>query len=88
MTARREPIASDSPEAHAYTEAQVDRLIRRLQERGSSSGLLWGSARTNGTANGRVLVNFGNAPVSTLLNLLNLLNLPTDAEAKGSPCES
>ncbi|TQF04239.1 hypothetical protein E6W39_20920 [Kitasatospora acidiphila] len=72
-------------EASDHTEAQVDVLIRQLQERGARLGLLWGSARTNGTVNGHILVNFGNAPVSTLLNLLALI---TNAEAKGSPWES
>ncbi|MDH6141594.1 ADP-heptose:LPS heptosyltransferase [Kitasatospora sp. GP30] len=84
MIARRGPIAPSDPATHEYTEAQITELIRQLQERGNRLGLLWGSARTNGTVNGHVLVNFGNAPVSTLLNLLALI---TNAEAKGSPWE-
>jgi hypothetical protein len=44
-------------------------------------GLRWGSARTNGLVDGHVLVDFGNAPVSTLLNLLDLLK---HAEGSGT----
>jgi hypothetical protein len=60
--------------ASEHTEAQVTELIRELQRKGAELGLFWGSARTNGTVNGHVLVNFGNAPVSTLLNLLALID--------------
>jgi hypothetical protein len=56
------------------TEAQVAELISELHQKGAEFGLLWGSARTNGTANDHVLINFGNAPVSTLLNLLALID--------------
>jgi hypothetical protein len=79
VSARREPLAPADPAMRDYDEAQVDGLIRELQERGGQFGLLWGSARTNGVVDGHVLVNFGNAPVSTLLNLLELLK-----EAAGS----
>jgi hypothetical protein len=72
--ARRPPIASADPGARDYTEAQATELIRELQDKGTELGLLWGSARTNGTVNGHVLVNFGNAPVSTLLNLLAVID--------------
>ncbi|MDH6144528.1 hypothetical protein P3T35_006571 [Kitasatospora sp. GP30] len=71
--ARPAPIAPADPGMRDYTEAQVTELISELQECGGPLGLLWGSARTSGTVDGHVLVNFGNAPVSTLLNLLNLI---------------
>ncbi|GAA1987214.1 hypothetical protein [Kitasatospora viridis] len=67
------PIAPDDPATRDYTDAQVTDLIRELQDKGTKFGLLWGSARTNGTVNGHTLVNFGNAPVSTVLNLLALI---------------
>ncbi|TQF02638.1 hypothetical protein E6W39_10665 [Kitasatospora acidiphila] len=79
--ARPRPIAPDGPGMRDYTEARVTELIRELQEHGRPLGLLWGSARTSGTVDGHVLVNFGNAPVSTLLNLLNLVQ---EAERSGS----
>jgi hypothetical protein len=60
-----------------YTEPQVTALIRELHERGRHFGILWGSARTNGEVDGHLLIDFGNATVSTLLNLLHLLR---DAE--------
>jgi hypothetical protein len=85
VTARRAPVAASDPATLEYTDVQITELIRQLQERGSRLGLLWGSARTNGTVNGHVLVNFGNAPVSTLLNLLALID---EAATKGSPWES
>ncbi|MFF7637230.1 hypothetical protein ACFZB9_29385 [Kitasatospora sp. NPDC008050] len=71
--ARRAPIAPADPRTCDYDDAQVTELITELQQRGGQFGLLWGSARTNGTVDGHVLVNFGNAPVSTLLNLLHLM---------------
>ncbi|GAA1991030.1 hypothetical protein [Kitasatospora viridis] len=67
------PIAPDDPTTLTHTDAQLTDLIRELQDQGAKFGLLWGSARTNGTVNGHALVNFGNAPVSTLINLLALL---------------
>ncbi|WP_035847171.1 hypothetical protein [Kitasatospora azatica] len=67
------PIAPTDPAMREYTDAQVTELIRELQQRGAKLGLRWGSARTNGTVDGHVLVKFGNAPVSTLLNLLDLV---------------
>ncbi|GAB2724632.1 integrase zinc binding domain-containing protein [Kitasatospora kifunensis] len=78
MSPRREPIAPAGPRMRDYTESQVTMLIRELHELGGHFGILWGSARTNGEVDGHILVDFGNAPVSTLLNLLHLLR---DAEA-------
>ncbi|WP_406204512.1 hypothetical protein OH807_28960 [Kitasatospora sp. NBC_01560] len=74
MSARRAPIAPDDPGMREYTDAQVTALLRELHTRGSQFGIRWGSATTvNGTVDGRLLVDFGNAPVATLLNLLHLL---------------
>ncbi|MGW4893038.1 hypothetical protein ACWEQL_12365 [Kitasatospora sp. NPDC004240] len=71
---RREPIAPDDPRMRDYTDAQVTVLLRELHERGRPFGLRWGSATTvNGAVDGRLLVDFGNAPLATLLNLLHLL---------------
>ncbi|MFJ4794181.1 hypothetical protein [Kitasatospora purpeofusca] len=57
-----------------YTEPEVTALLRELHERGRPLGLRWGSAAVaEPTIDGRLLVDFGEAPVSTLLNLLTLL---------------
>ncbi|MBV6701731.1 hypothetical protein [Kitasatospora aureofaciens] len=78
MSTARDPIAPDDPRMRDYTGPQVTALLRELRKRGRPYGLLWGSASaTETTLDGRLLVDFGNAPVSTLLNLLHLLR---DAE--------
>ncbi|GAA1965825.1 hypothetical protein [Kitasatospora viridis] len=77
----REPITPSDPTTRDYTDTQLTDLITQLHQRGQALGLLWGSARTNGTVNGHTLINFGNAPVSTLLNLLTLIE-------EASPWES
>ncbi|MFG3051058.1 hypothetical protein ACGFZP_08910 [Kitasatospora sp. NPDC048239] len=70
----REPIAPDDPRMRDYTDAQITTLLGELHTRGSALGIRWGSATTvNGTVDGRILIDFGNAPVATLLNLLHLL---------------
>ncbi|WP_146259157.1 ATP-binding protein [Streptomyces tateyamensis] len=80
--ARREPFAPTDPALLDYTDAQIAGLIRELQQRGEKFGLRWGSARTNGgSVDGHALVKFGNAPVSTLLNLLALVG---QAEGNGT----
>ncbi|WP_369183890.1 hypothetical protein [Streptomyces sp. Y1] len=57
-----------------YTEAHITSLLGELNRRGMPYGLLWGSASPGETTlDGRILVDFGNAPISTLLNLLHLL---------------
>jgi hypothetical protein len=57
-----------------YTQAQITTLLGELHRRGLPYGLLWGSASAGETTlDGRILIDFGNAPVSTLLNLLHLL---------------
>ncbi|MFJ2777387.1 hypothetical protein [Kitasatospora sp. NPDC087315] len=86
MNARHQPLAPDDPRMRDYTDAQVTALLGELRERGRLHGILWGSATThNGTVDGRVLIDFGNAPVSTLLNLLHLLR---EAGRGGDPWES
>ncbi|MGA5820551.1 hypothetical protein ACPC54_22115 [Kitasatospora sp. NPDC094028] len=53
---------------------QITALLGELHRRGLPYGLLWGSAAPGEkTFDGCTLVNFGNAPISTLLNLLHLL---------------
>ncbi|MEU4585783.1 hypothetical protein AB0F92_27455 [Kitasatospora aureofaciens] len=72
------------PRVRYYTEAQIKTLIIEVHERGLKFGLVWPSATTDTTLDGRVLVRFNTAPVTTLLNLLNLL---LGAE-RGDPCDS
>ncbi|MER7850115.1 hypothetical protein ABTZ03_39980 [Kitasatospora sp. NPDC096077] len=70
----RDPITPDDPRMRDYTKPQITTLLGELHRRGLPYGLLWGSAGTpEATLDGRILVDFGNAPVSTLVNLLHLL---------------
>ncbi|MER6400207.1 hypothetical protein ABT263_29830 [Kitasatospora sp. NPDC001603] len=83
--ARRTPIAPDDPRMRDYTHAQITTLLGELHTRGARFGIQWGPATTvGGTVDGRILVDFGNAPVATLLNLLHLLR---DTE-RNEPWES
>ncbi|MEV6979004.1 hypothetical protein [Kitasatospora sp. NPDC093806] len=73
-SARREPIAPDDPSLRTYTEPEVTALLGELHYYGSRFGIQWGSAAvTETTLDGRPLVDFGSASLSTLLNLLHLL---------------
>nr|BEK67616.1 hypothetical protein KPHV_48430 [Kitasatospora purpeofusca] len=68
------PIDPHDPYLRTYTEPEVTALLHELHERGRPLGLRWGSAAVaEPTIDGRLLVDFGEAPVSTLLNLLTLL---------------
>ncbi|MFJ8436853.1 hypothetical protein ACIQ9P_36725 [Kitasatospora sp. NPDC094019] len=68
------PIGPHDKILRTCTEPEVTALLRELHERGKPLGLRWGSAHVNGrTIDGRLLVNFGDAPVSTLFNLLELM---------------
>ncbi|WP_328956519.1 hypothetical protein [Kitasatospora purpeofusca] len=68
------PLESHDPYLRTYTEPEVTSLLRELHERGKPFGILWGSAAVNGgTIDGRLLVDFGDTSVATLLNLLALL---------------
>ncbi|MCX4754347.1 hypothetical protein [Kitasatospora purpeofusca] len=68
------PVDPHDPYLRTYTEPEVTALLRELHERGRPLGLRWGSAAVaEPTIDGRLLVDFGDAPVSTLLNLLTLL---------------
>ncbi|MEU6966391.1 hypothetical protein AB0A71_01385 [Kitasatospora aureofaciens] len=70
MSRHRTPIAPTDLGMHDYTAPQITTLLGELHRR----GLLWGSAAPGETTlDGRILVDFGHAPVSTLLNLLHLL---------------
>ena len=74
MSRHRIPIAPTGPGKHDYTAPQITTLLGELHRRGLPCGLLWGSAAPGETTlDGRILVDFGPAPVSTLLNLLHLL---------------
>lgn len=87
MTAddRRAPA---DPLMCTYTELEVAYLLTELQERGRKFGLLWPSATTDSVVDGRVLVRFGNAPASTVLNLLALLRDREHEKAEGDSCDS
>ncbi|MEU1287481.1 hypothetical protein [Kitasatospora sp. NPDC005856] len=77
----REPVAPDDPRMRDYTKAQITALLGELHRRGMPYGLLWGSASAGeSTLDGRILVDFGHSPVSTLLNLLHLLPGPEGGE--------
>ncbi|MFD4396789.1 hypothetical protein [Kitasatospora sp. NPDC058478] len=84
MSAAREPVAPDDPRMRDYTQPQIVALLGEVHQRRRSYGLLWGSAFPHETTlDGRILVDFGNAPVSTLLNLLHLLRDVERDEAWG-----
>ncbi|MFD7450071.1 hypothetical protein [Kitasatospora sp. NPDC059827] len=61
------------PRIRAFTEDHILSLLAELHERGRKFGLIFPSAATDRTLDGRVLVCFNTAPASTLLNLLTLL---------------
>ncbi|MFF7992985.1 hypothetical protein ACFZDG_24720 [Kitasatospora xanthocidica] len=84
MTRRRRPMQPTDPRIRAYSDAHIRTLLAELQERGRKFGLIFPSATTDKTLDGRVLVCFNTAPASTLLNLLTLL-LDADRER---PCGS
>ncbi|MGA5816519.1 hypothetical protein ACPC54_01455 [Kitasatospora sp. NPDC094028] len=84
MSRRRRPMQPTDPRIPGYTDAHVRTLLAELHERGKKFGLIWPSADTDQTIDGRPLVCFNTAPVSTLLNLLTLL---LDAERE-RPCDS
>ncbi|WP_406202085.1 hypothetical protein OH807_23200 [Kitasatospora sp. NBC_01560] len=74
MTNRRAPIAPDDPRMRDYTDVHLTALLRELHSRGAGFGIQWGSATTHhSSVDGRILLDFGHAPISTLLNLLHLL---------------
>ncbi|MFB7476494.1 hypothetical protein [Kitasatospora sp. NPDC056184] len=68
------PLEPHDTYLRTYTEPEVTALLRELHDRGKPFGVQWGSARVNGaTVDGRLLVDFGDTSVATLLNLLELL---------------
>ncbi|MEE1785905.1 hypothetical protein PUR71_23825 [Streptomyces sp. SP17BM10] len=68
------PIHPSDPAIRHLTTRQIIELIVELRSESREFGLLWPSAKPGETAmNGRVLVNLGNIPASTLINLLALL---------------
>ncbi|MGA5818275.1 hypothetical protein ACPC54_10495 [Kitasatospora sp. NPDC094028] len=81
---RRRPMLPTDPRIRFYTDDHIRTLLAELHERGKKFGLVWPSAETDRTMDGRVLVCFNTAPASTLLNLLTLL---LDAERE-RPCDS
>ncbi|MGW2253162.1 hypothetical protein ACWCXH_23610 [Kitasatospora sp. NPDC001660] len=82
---RRHPIAPADPRTRSYTEPQIAALLAEVCERGRKFGLIWPSATTDSVVDGRVLVRFGNAPASTVLNLLSLLLDHEKAEGPWGP---
>ncbi|MFE7588709.1 hypothetical protein ACFU6K_04855 [Kitasatospora sp. NPDC057512] len=77
------PVLPEDPRMRDYTKPHLMALLGELHRRGLPHGLLWGSASPGGTTiDGRILIDFGKAPVGTLLNLLRLLrDLDDDDEA-------
>ncbi|MFJ6771464.1 hypothetical protein ACIQOV_10940 [Kitasatospora sp. NPDC091257] len=73
MMARRHPMLPTDPRIRHYTDAHISTLLAEVQDRGRKFGLIFPSAGTDRTIDGRVLVRFNTAPASTLLNLLVLL---------------
>ncbi|MFJ9694726.1 hypothetical protein [Kitasatospora sp. NPDC101183] len=68
------PVPPIDPGNRDCTGRQIMELLGELHRRGLQHGLLWGSASPGEkTIDGYTLVNFGNAPLSTLLNLVHLL---------------
>ncbi|MFE3503575.1 hypothetical protein [Kitasatospora sp. NPDC059160] len=68
------PIHPADPALFHLTGRQLTELLVELRTEGREFGLLWPSVHP-GESNlaGRRLVNFGNVPASTLINLLALL---------------
>ncbi|MFG2846132.1 hypothetical protein ACGF12_23620 [Kitasatospora sp. NPDC048296] len=92
MPVPRRPMKPTDPRIPAYTDDHIRALLAELQERGKKFGLIWPSADTDKTLDGRVLVRFNTAPASTLLNLLTLLldverNQGRD-RGRGTSCDS
>ncbi|MFF2141746.1 hypothetical protein [Kitasatospora sp. NPDC058190] len=75
----RQPMKPIDPRIRAYTDEHIRTLLAELHERGKKFGLIFPSATTDKTLDGRILVRFNTAPASTLLNLLTLL-LDADRE--------
>ncbi|MFE4514919.1 hypothetical protein ACFRMQ_12105 [Kitasatospora sp. NPDC056783] len=73
MTSSRFPMLPTDPRIRNYTDDHIRTLLAEVQERGRKHGLIFPSADTDQTIDGRVLVRFNTAPASTLLNLLVLL---------------
>ncbi|MFJ8472087.1 hypothetical protein [Kitasatospora sp. NPDC094011] len=68
------PIHPADPAIHHLTGRQLTELIVELRTEGREFGILWPSAKPGETVlNGRVLVDLGNVPASTVINLLALL---------------
>ncbi|MET8546753.1 hypothetical protein ABZW03_39985 [Kitasatospora sp. NPDC004799] len=88
MTAdHRRPTGPADPVMRTYTEPEVASLLDELRTRGRRFGLLWPSLATDQVVDGRVLVRFGAAPASTVLNLLAILRHYEKAEV-AAPCDS
>ncbi|MGW4896952.1 hypothetical protein ACWEQL_32545 [Kitasatospora sp. NPDC004240] len=69
----RHPLKPADPDVAACTEAQIATVLAEVLTLGAEFGLLFPSTGTDINLAGRVLVNLGNVPTSTLLNLHTLL---------------
>ncbi|MFD7449536.1 hypothetical protein [Kitasatospora sp. NPDC059827] len=68
------PIHPADPALLHLTGPQLTELLIELRTEGREFGILWPSVHPGETnLAGRRLVNFGNVPASTLINLLALL---------------
>ncbi|MFF2543038.1 hypothetical protein ACFVUY_10795 [Kitasatospora sp. NPDC058063] len=86
MTAdHRRPTGPADAIMRTDTDPEVASLLDELHSRGRKFGLIWPALATDRVVDGRVLVRFGAAPASTVLNLLAILRHYDKAEA---PCDS
>ncbi|MFJ1937490.1 hypothetical protein ACIOGZ_33140 [Kitasatospora sp. NPDC088160] len=83
---RRRPMLPTDPRIRYYTDGHIRTLLAEVDERGRRFGLIFPSATTDRTIDGRILVRFNTAPASTLLNLLSLL-LAAERD-RDDPCAS
>ncbi|MFI6156099.1 hypothetical protein ACIBCA_25825 [Kitasatospora sp. NPDC051170] len=68
------PIQPMDPALNHLGRAEIIELLVELRAVSREFGLLWPSAKPGERAlDGRVLVNLGNVPVSTVINLLAVL---------------
>ncbi|MGW1173763.1 hypothetical protein ACWD4P_08565 [Kitasatospora sp. NPDC002543] len=89
MTAdHRRPTGPADPVGRTYTEPEVSSLLSELRDRGRKFGLIWPSLATDRVVDGRVLVRFGAAPASTVLNLLAVLRHYEREKVEAAPCDS
>ncbi|MFE6052261.1 hypothetical protein ACFQ6N_16025 [Kitasatospora sp. NPDC056446] len=68
-----QPMLPTDHRIRYYTHDHIRSLLDEVDDRGREFGLIFPTLNTKRTPDDRVLVRFGTAPASTLLNLLTLL---------------